>query len=145
MTCLRRRHFLAALAWAAVVLSGCGKQQDQAQNEAVEGTIQFEGQPLAKVGVEFYPVPKTGVTRLPSSTGFTDAQGRYKLTCENKKPGAVIGKHRVVVRLGRADDPDTPSASLPIPSSYLNASQTTLEVDITADKHVYDLNLKNQP
>jgi hypothetical protein len=34
----------------------------------------------------------------PRSTGWTDEQGRYQLTCDNPaKPGALVGAHRVFV------------------------------------------------
>jgi hypothetical protein len=46
--------------------------------------------------VEFLPDSEKG-NPGPRATGKTDAQGRYHLSFDNQKPGAVAGKNRVLV------------------------------------------------
>jgi hypothetical protein len=62
----------------------------------VEGTVRLNGKPIDKVMVEFHP--EIGIEG-PRSSGITDAKGHYALTAETGKArGAVVGKHRVLLR-----------------------------------------------
>jgi hypothetical protein len=68
------------------------------------------------------------------------------LVCDNQKSGAVIGKHSVVVLQGRTDPANgIPLQSFVIPIAYTIASQTPLKMEVTADRHNYDLDLKSRP
>jgi hypothetical protein len=82
----------------------------------------------------------------------TDEKGHYTLTASNDRPGAVIGKHNVLVYQGRAaapgeeaQDPNADRTALaknpPIPPVYTMTLRTPLQVEVTPDKHTYDLNL----
>jgi hypothetical protein len=93
----------------------------------------------------------------------TDEQGHFKLQCDNGKPGALVGKHHVVVLQGRgdagsrADDPQAPRgaeavpATRPgtrrpsVPGAYMLAAKTPLLIDVTPDRHSYDLALTTRP
>src|SRR5947207_276668 len=130
-----------------LLTAGCGSKLNY--NHQVEGIALFDGAPLAGALVQFIPDVEDGGTAL-SSSGVTDAKGHYRLTYGKDKPGAVLGKHRVVILQGRAgsgrEDRDDQSgrASLsgkPIPPMYASAAQTPLKVEITPDKHTYDLTL----
>ena len=102
--------------------------------------------PLAKVRVEFIPDVKQG-TEAPTSSAFTDDQGRFQLTYGEKKTGAVIAKHRVVIVQGRSDAGadlgsrdaapamPAPKAGPTVPRVYALAAQTPVQIDVTADKH----------
>jgi hypothetical protein len=134
--------------------AGCGSHVPQ--NESVEGTVKIDGTPLVAVLVEFVP---EGQEKLPLSSGFTDEQGHYRLKCENAKSGALVGKHRVLVLQGhgdaglRSDDPQAPQGvegapaaragkrNPPVPSVYAMASKTPLLIEVTPDRHTYDLTL----
>jgi hypothetical protein len=133
--------------------TGCARKT-RPLNEQVEGTVKLDGVPVAQVHVEFIP-DEGPETVSPSSTGTTDDQGHYSLTCNNLKPGAVVGPHRVVIKQGRTegrrdlDDPPggkagggTPRKSAPtVPAVYGIAGQSPLRVEVTADQHTYDLQL----
>jgi hypothetical protein len=129
-----------------LLAAGCGG--GKATNLAeVSGTVKFDGKPLPGVVVTFYPEVEKEQPALPRSRATTDASGRYTLTCvELDKPGAVVGKHRVVVswpvRPGadRLKHPDP----FPIPAVYTVASATPLEKDVAAGPNMIDLDLKNQ-
>jgi hypothetical protein len=124
-----------------VSLAGCAR--GPVVNDMVEGTIKLNGVPLAVVRLNFIPQTESG-ERLPGSTAMTDDKGYYRLAFDDLKPGAIVGKHRVVVMQGRPD-PDQPTRPTgpnpPVPPAYMIASQTPLQVEVTLDKHVYELNV----
>jgi hypothetical protein len=112
----------------------------------VEGTVRLKGQPLANVQVEFWPE-----SNAARSTGFTDKDGRYQLTYDGKRPGAVVGPHRVLlydvqvygdVPLGRRKNKDadvTPVKASRISSAYTEASRTPLKREVSPSANVIDL------
>ena len=84
----------ALLLTSALILPGCSRGPNLVE---VEGVLKLRGKPLPGILVSFVPDAAAG-TPGPRSTGWTDAQGHYRLTCdEPRKPGAVVGKHCVTV------------------------------------------------
>ena len=135
-----------------LLCSACGRRS-WAMNEQVEGTVKLDGTPLANVMVQFVPDLDPKV-QAPQSSAVTDEKGHFVLTCDNKKPGAVIGKHNVLVLAGRGDnsapDPDAPpeqavpkSKRPAVPQAYTVTSRTPLKISVTGDQHTYDLALKS--
>jgi hypothetical protein len=89
----------------------------------VEGELKLRGKPLAGVMVCFVPDAEAG-TPGPRSTGWTDEQGHYRLKCDTPyKPGAVAGKHRVVVFDPDAFDEGPPGAGAPDPAKEAARAQ----------------------
>jgi hypothetical protein len=95
-----RRLHVGLACFAVVYGSGCSRGPELVE---VEGTLKLRGKPLANVMVSFIPDTEQG-TAAPCSTGMTDGQGRYSLMCDQPdkpgrpyKPGAVLGKHRIIV------------------------------------------------
>jgi hypothetical protein len=124
----------AARALAAAVLLGatsCGPPRNYTE---VAGTVTLDGAPLSGVRVWFYPEAE-GREQPPYAIGTTDASGVYKLTAESGKPGALVGKNRVVVnwplpeRPG-PDQPPPPPQGPPIPIPYTQAADTPLVVEV---------------
>jgi len=90
------RILLAAVPLAFVcVASGCGGGQGY-KAAPVSGTVTIDGNPVAGIVVTFQPVG-AGQTPGPGSTGKTDENGKFTLrfATQDRKPGAVVGKHRV--------------------------------------------------
>jgi hypothetical protein len=133
--------FVTPLAFAVLLLA-CGCDKSRSQNESVEGTLKLDGTPVPHVLVEF--VPDDSKTQAPPSSGVTDDKGHFQLMCDNKKAGAVIGKHNVVIQKGRKDA-STPALTLAIPDVYTMAVKTPLQIEVTANEHTYDLNLTRNP
>src|ERR1700724_2573379 len=78
-----------------LVLAGCG---GGCQVAAVSGQVTMNGQPLPGAQVTFQPIGSSGEDPGPGSSGITDDQGRYTLKLLTlSKPGAVVGKHRVMI------------------------------------------------
>jgi hypothetical protein len=119
---MRLKLTLIALAVIAVV--GCGRGgPDLAE---VEGTLTLRGTPFPNVTLCFVPDAEGG-TLGPRSTGVTDENGHYKLVCEGMdKPGALIGRHAVLVYDPEAlnEPPQSArAASLPDPPMAKNKSK----------------------
>jgi len=95
--------------------------------------------------VEFHPILAEGEPNMPFSRGITDENGKYQLTCDDKHAGAVLGKHRVVIRRPHPDQdrnaPPKPPPEPVIPLKLSQADMSPIEMDVTADQHVYDIDL----
>jgi hypothetical protein len=139
-------------------LIGCG---DAGPTLApVTGKVTKAGQPLAGITVTFSPVAPG-----PSSGGMTDAEGKYTLVCQNGEPGAVVGKHKVVLtapaagsaaegmeammkqREGSAGSesqrgrPAEDKSEPPFPPEYGDAQKTKLEFDVGSDTNDFPIEI----
>jgi hypothetical protein len=89
---------LAGLGLAlTLTASGCAKSPPPVTE--VSGIVLLDGQPLPQARVEFVPDLENFGSAMNSSA-TTDDKGRFTLTCANNgnpKPGAVVGKHFVLV------------------------------------------------
>ena len=137
-----------------LVAIGCSSQVPVAE---VEGIVKLSGKPLSHVRLVFMPDPQKG-TRGPVSAGTTDEQGHFHLTCEDERPGAVVGWHRVIisdmkvhlpraVRNGRRDDDDPQNAikgkiqASRVPEKYTMAGHSPLEIEVKAEKNNLPIDL----
>jgi hypothetical protein len=127
-----RRSFgprAARLPAAACLLAalGCGGQGGGVTE--VQGKVTLNNAPLAGVVVTFYP---DGELRdsPPYARGTSDASGQYKLVSADGRPGAVVGKHRVVVNWPPRERSDAdakappPPKGPPLPIKYTVATET---------------------
>jgi hypothetical protein len=135
------RYLLAV--YLVVLLAGCGGDSRLAR---VSGTVRYNGKPLANAYVGFWP-EEPG---LRAASATTDANGRYRLTTFQDHDGAMIGKHRVVIRAEEippgppkaADDITYKRGKLLTPQRYSNASTSGLNADVIArKKNVIDFDL----
>jgi hypothetical protein len=122
----------------------------------VEGTVTLKGKPLANVRVEFMPDYRKD-TKGPRSTAMTDDKGHYTLTCDDGRPGAVVGTHLVLIRwddswysrdksprnVGADFNSDAEAArqKSPVPAQYRAASTTPLQKEVKSGKQTIDLEL----
>jgi hypothetical protein len=123
---------------AVLAVAGCGGKT-WTMNDNVEGIVKLDGTPVPRVTVQFWPDDPQ--VQGPSSSATTDDKGHFQLACDDGRTGAVIGKHNVVVIVGRTET-GGPTTNLPVPPAYRLASQTPLQVQVTVDQHTYDLELK---
>jgi hypothetical protein len=132
---------------AALLLAVAGCSGPKLDFAEVEGKVTLAGQPLSGAIVTFYP-DSEGTEQLPYATGKTDPSGAYALTNVNGKPGALVGKNRVVVYWPlreRRDDkgPPPPPPGPPIPVAYTVVSDTPLRVEVKAGgRQTIDLTLQ---
>src|SRR6516225_6806810 len=83
------RSLVALLALFAV--AGCSNRPKLAE---VKGKVTLKGKPLSRILVEFIPDAANG----PRASSTTDENGQYTLVCDDKRPGAMVGPNRVVLR-----------------------------------------------
>ncbi len=130
--------------FVAFLVAGCARGPKLVP---VSGKLLLNGKPLKNVKLDFHPDPDKGTTG-PSSTGTTDDQGNFTLTCSapGNKPGAVIGHHRVIltdldiygnVFVGRGDyrsDEGGVSKEVPklprFPATYSDLSQSPFKIEV---------------
>lgn len=139
------------VAWLSLVVilicSGCWKSQAP-MNDKVEGTLKVNGIPLVGASIQFVP---DGVSGLLTGYALTDAQGHFEMQT-GELPGAVLGKHSVIIQVGRgnasrANDPQAaqPDGGNPVPAApkgnptlppgYSDLRKPLLTVDVTPDRH----------
>ena len=136
---------------AVLFVAGCGRVGNLSE---VEGIVLLNNKPLPFAEVVFVLDP--GIDG-PSSSAVSDAEGRFKLKTDDGRVGAVVGKYRVTVRTTkprndpRAQDNPHPGQQstesppyIPISEIYGKANDENPlgVVEVTADRHTYDLNLK---
>ena len=129
---------LMTLALTVALAAGCGGPGYEVAE--VEGTVTVNGKPLPRARVEFLPDPATG-TKCPSSAGETDDAGRYKLAyvkpgADAETPGAVVGKHAVIVLDLKAAAEESRRR---FADTYTSAGTTPLTKTVTPGKQTIDL------
>lgn len=139
---MRPIRFASFALLLALLAAGCGGGPEFAE---VQGTVKVNGRPVDKIQVEFWPTVSG-----PRSIGVTDAEGRFTLTADTGKPGAVVGTHKVVLRdvgimgdkfLGRAGESIDMTKGKPsrIPTAYADSTKTTMEKTVVSGKNQFDL------
>lgn len=125
----------ALVAILALAAAGCGKGSGP-KVVPVSGTVTIDGKPAPNIAVVFQPVASGKEEAGMGSTGVTDAQGRFTLTLTgaDKRPGAVVGRHRVTfsgaaAQRDETDDTVKPGAPDPIPARY---REKPLEFEVPA-------------
>lgn len=119
------------------VLTGCGSSDPELGQ--VTGTVKYNGQPRADVRVTFQP--KTGGVGA-ASAGVTDANGKYELTYDGRKKGAIVGPNRVEFTSatgGGEAGGEAAVAPLVIPPSY--NVESTITKDVAAGENTFDFEI----
>jgi hypothetical protein len=117
---------LAAL--SLIPCAGCGQAAGNAapvSTVPVKGTVRYKGRPLARGTVKFEP---ESVGR--EAQGEIGPDGTFTLSTYAACDGAVLGNHRVAVT----------GAALPV--KYSNFASSQIEVQVTADRTDYPIDLK---
>ena len=147
-----RVYFVSGIALSVcLLLSGCGGTEHPG-TYPVQGTVTFNGQPVADATVNFHPV---GQSR--SSVGRTDAQGRYELTTFSSGDGAMPGEYRVAISKfelppgAEAEDPEPPEelqsdaeALVPqnvLPERYASPDTSELTATVSVGPNTVDFDL----
>jgi hypothetical protein len=113
----------------------------------VKGTVTLKGRPLDNIMIEFIPDAPIGLR----STATTNEQGQHTLVCDDKRPGAIVGPHRVVLHdlgvyggkfWGRKLENAGPKDGLKAPrisDRYATAGQTPLQKEVKPEAQTIDL------
>jgi hypothetical protein len=136
------RTAMLLVAAAGVLMAGCSRRAPVAP---VEGTLKMKGKPLANVKLDFL-----SEVSGPRSSGVTDSNGRYTLTCDDGRPGAVVGPHRVVAvdlliygdkPIPRGREEDVLLKPSRLPEGYGDISKTPWKKEVSEGKNVIDLDI----
>jgi len=89
----------AVVLFALALLTGCGGGDgvDRLKVQPVQGTVTFEGKPLANAQVAFHPKNPSD-QRAKVALGTTDASDNFQLTTYDTNDGAVAGEFTVTVQ-----------------------------------------------
>ena len=88
---------------ASFATTGCGTALTE-----VSGTVTLDGTPVAKAGLQFFPIAGDGQT----SHAFTDENGRYRVTVSPTKMLVTIQATRVVGQEHFDNDPKAPLVNI---------------------------------
>jgi hypothetical protein len=137
---MTRRYF--AVWFPLLVALGCGGGPAGPPLVPVEGTVTFEGQPLANANVQLIPQGQN-----QGQTGFakTDASGKFTIgTADGKTKGGSAGDYKVVISkhvkpdgsdyVAKPDeDPMLANYKELLPAVYSNPEQTKLTTNVPAE------------
>jgi hypothetical protein len=119
---------------ASVIIGGCGGAGGGVDLVPVTGAVVQDGQPVAGADVMFMP------QGAAPSSGRTGPDGRFELTFNDGRPGAVAGKHHVLITIPGPDTPpptgeeEGPPVAAPTPEFHKDAQvQPSGENDFTFD------------
>lgn len=137
MSRFKKSGFRGLAGWFAMIVAvapGCGAG-DNLPREAVSGTVEFDGKPLAKGDIQFFP---SGPAENAIATGGQITNGSYSIP---KADGLVPGAYKVMISSagaaptkGKAEEVgDMPglgplNAEELIPSKYNAQSELTATV-----------------
>jgi hypothetical protein len=123
-----------------LILVGCGsKEPSLGKLVPVEGKVTLAtGNPLTLGSLSFVPLDRDPNLPGATSDGRINREGTYKLFTNNK-PGAPLGKYRVV--LVRGTDK---KGWARVPRRYYSEEKSPLEVEVVEDKPEGGYDLKVQ-
>lgn len=122
------RNVAACLAslMLAVAIAGCAGASG-AKLAPVTGKVTQGGEPLAGADVMF--IPESGAP----SGGRTDDSGRFELVYNDGRPGAVPGKHQVVISEAAPEGSDPGGGAEPPPTDVEPPAEFREEAEVKAD------------
>lgn len=80
---------------AGLVCSACGGEDDGLKKFPVRGTVQVNGQPADGMVVTFQSTSNTATGNAARPVAVADADGRFELSTNGDKDGAVEGEYAV--------------------------------------------------
>ena len=135
----RRAVAGCALLCAVAALAGCGGGKIKVY--PVEGTVTYNGEPLAGVDVAFHPSDAKNDTSYPPHA-TTDDQGKFKLMTFVKDDGAPAGEFKVAVAFAvqAADDgaDQVKKLAFQVPEKYHRKDTTPLKATIKPESNVLE-------
>lgn len=127
-TLWKQLHAAFFVVMPLAVVCGCGKDASLAE---VTGKVTYDGKPVAHAAVEFRPLGDG-----KQSIGYSDEDGNYELQYTLSQIGALIGRHKIVVRIY----PPEGQEPVPVPDKY--GSKSSAEFEVKPGSNRFDIELK---
>ena len=138
----RFQFLLLSLCMLLLLSVGCGGDSNVGQ---VEGVVRFDGEPVTRAMVSFYPADAR------ASVGFTDQEGHYELQYIKNTKGAVIGEHTVTIstKIDREDAPPTSEfggkgREETMPPKYLERKKSVLVKTVESGRNTINFDLTSE-
>jgi hypothetical protein len=128
----RRREISARLLALAALLGALGGCSQGPTLGDVSGRVTYKGEPVPDAIVDFRPVGEG-----KQSMGFTNADGDYELQYTLRRNGALLGRHKVSVRIY----PREGAKAVPVPARFGAKSQ--VEFDVQSGSNRFDIELSS--
>ncbi|WP_437221938.1 carboxypeptidase-like regulatory domain-containing protein [Planctomicrobium sp. SH661] len=125
---------------SAFILSACGSGRNLPELGTVQGVVTLDGQPLSNANVSFDPTAEGR-----SSSGFTDAQGRYDLRYGLDVKGAKLGSYNVRIwtyQKGGDEPGSAPEIPELVPEKYHKPGALTADVKDATNTVNFELTTK---
>ncbi len=134
---------------------GCGETVETITPlppQPVTGNVTLDGQPAEGVTVTFFPDADSPAAQMTAS-GVTDASGKYTLFSGEGKPGAAVGKYRVLfTKLVKPDGslvgPNELAADVMadnvLPPVYNTPADTPFGAEVIEGGKTFDFDLKSR-
>ncbi|MDR3619547.1 MAG: hypothetical protein P4L85_09370 [Paludisphaera borealis] len=90
-----RRAIIVCLACASASITGCGADESGPRKYPVRGTVEVNGAPASKVVVTFNNANPAAPGNSAHPVARADDQGRFELSTDADKDGAVEGSYSV--------------------------------------------------
>lgn len=138
------RGFLVFLLTGLVL--GCGNSGPAPI--PVEGTITVGGKPMADLLIQFTPVQVADGIKVLNSSGVSDASGKFVLKCDNGAPGAIPGKHHILITdnlLNTDEEPGNKPVKIRysrVSPAFASPTKSQVQLEVTPGKtNGYDVKL----
>lgn len=137
---MRFRGFQGIIVLLFAAVLGCS-QGDSLDRAPMRGTVTLDGKPVDHGMVALLPMEGT---KAPQGAGAIQKDGTYEIETAGK-PGAVVGRHKVIVQSREMLSPEEVRAmkvgrSL-VPAQYSNYDTTPLTVDVPGEGTVFDIQM----
>jgi hypothetical protein len=116
-----------------LLLTGCGASGPELA--LVSGRVMFDGKPLPAARLSFQPESSGS-----PSYGTTDRNGAYELGYKRGVKGAMLGWHRVQIKLDSGDL--APNGDKTLPARY--NTQSELRREVVSGENVFDFELTSE-
>lgn len=138
-----------------VLAGGCSPQTKEKPVFKVRGQVTFDGKPMSRAMISFYPVDPAD--RSAPSHAVADADGRYELHTYRAGDGAPAGEHIVTIvwpgprpkkdknAKAKGADPEEPDAEVVAPDrlkgEYAQAGKSKLRATVREQDNEIDFKL----
>ncbi len=110
--------------------AGCSSEPTGPEKFPVDGVVIVNGEPADRVAVTFHHGDASLPSNLQFATAVTDPDGRFELSTQSERDGAIRGTYRVT--FAWMSSPDLDGYDM-LGGAFADASQSQFTVDVPDD------------